>query len=1398
MNKKIYVLLYVIFLIGLSGLVSADINDSLIYYYPMEDNAGSTVVTDALGRNNLTASYNTNAQFQSTACMNNNCTINPNNGYVGSDTVDLSSWTTGTVNLWLNATSIGTSGRVVAYSTTFELIKWSVPDGGLYCGGVAITGAHGLPDPSPFNKWTMITLVSNGTYVRVYYNATEVWGGASACWLDDSGSSTLRFGNYVAGGDYETQGKFDEIAMWNRDLTSAEITSLYNAGAGDFYPFAGAPPSSPSSSIEVDLYFPQNNTAYSSSDTTNYYYLRYSYTNITNCSLYTNITGAWIINQTNTTAIVNGSLSHFDAINITPEGDYLWNIGCWNSTDEVFDADNFTFTVDTTYPTIDFVYPTEATNTYWSRDYVYANVSVTDSNLNFTKTTLWNISGYVNTTLLNEINFTNLAEGIYYLNATACDYAGQCNSTETRTYILDTTYPVVNITYPVNDTYTNNNSLSFYFTNVETNQNNCSLYSDFSGSWGINSSNYTTINTLCYQETANISTSCGGLDTGNYYSSKIWDYGGTNGILDGDIDGDWDTKAGNTTNATRYINYTVPNGATSSSVWQVSWPHWGSIQVINNLSLGTCWNDNIIQLRYNSTVGCDGDSSKRGTTFECYDGINWNLFGAGECGSYIKNYLIYEEAMWWDITTNSFNITNIDDGNHLWNIECCDTAGNCNFSQNNFTLTVDTSSPTYITNFLNNSIHYQDNHTVDFNMTDNILLHSYNISIDGVNIQGNDSINAVSKNVTFGYNMSNLSTGDHILTFRMADGHTALAVDVDSYNPTNGLFNDYIAYNFDGKYKENQIKIQQKDSSLLDSWSTVAKKNKYSFTFKPNKLASTYTFNVESDTALEILEHEKYGQWLVTEDEHWVDFSPYKPTIKLINDNLAEVTINVVDAKQSEFVFNSIGDLNIVTVNYTFGVINASISYSSAVSEELSQTQYLYINKTGGVLYTNASFLYNGTYYNTTYTNYTNYDQYSSTFITPAIIGAASETRAFNWSFNVTGVVSNISASINATQFVYKLAIDNCSTYTLLAANFSSYEDIDGFPQKYSTLRGYFRIWQSVIGDYKEYNITWNNDLSHSLCISNESFTSGGVFNVYAQMVYSNATYADETYYLYNATLTNITSHIPLYFTNGSLVTFTVTDQNDNEVNEVYIHVLRYDLTTNSYVTTEILKTGTSGTDIGHITLDTVWYQFFLYYQGVLVLDITPAKISLLSKTFRLNFEGDNIADYNEYKNMLTNLTYNNNTRNFVFTFTNPSGISRDGCLEVTKKGALGDTVINDTCTSGTSGTVTVNIDGYDNISATYLARGYIVDDEVDRSLEFLSFSFDEGYKEWGKDGIFATFFLRLAVAMIAIYSPTIAIVLLFVVDILMYMLGLFSMDYQTIIVYFILVVVSIWRMNKK
>jgi len=157
--------------------------------------------------------------------------------------------------------------------------------------------------------------------------------------------------------------------------------------------------------------------------------------------------------------------------------------------------------------------------------------------------------------------------------------------------------------------------------------------------------------TTCYQETANVSTGCGGLSTGKYYQNGNWNLGG-----DKVINGDWsDTEydaASNGNIAYYWINYTKPSTATDSSLWQVMDNDNGK----TNVSIpNSCWSETPLQLRVESYTNIP-------TTFE----VSWSCYNGTDFEDILttaNTNEVVEEAMWWNLSTSSgsdkwvFNIT---------------------------------------------------------------------------------------------------------------------------------------------------------------------------------------------------------------------------------------------------------------------------------------------------------------------------------------------------------------------------------------------------------------------------------------------------------------------------------------------------------------------------------------------------------------------------------------------------------------------------------------------------------------------------------------------------------------------------------------------------------------------
>ena len=89
----------------------------------------------------------------------------------------------------------------------------------------------------PLNTWTHITVTYKGTSfgsnnVLIYVNGSLLYTGSLSM---PAGGSKVFVGSNNAGSGGFYNGLIDEVGVWNRTLTAAEVTELYNAGAGKQY-----------------------------------------------------------------------------------------------------------------------------------------------------------------------------------------------------------------------------------------------------------------------------------------------------------------------------------------------------------------------------------------------------------------------------------------------------------------------------------------------------------------------------------------------------------------------------------------------------------------------------------------------------------------------------------------------------------------------------------------------------------------------------------------------------------------------------------------------------------------------------------------------------------------------------------------------------------------------------------------------------------------------------------------------------------------------------------------------------------------------------------------------------------------------------------------------------------
>ncbi len=82
----------------------------------------------------------------------------------------------------------------------------------------------------PLNTWTHLTVTYDGTTLRLYVNGTQVGSRAMTGALLTS-TGALRIGGNSIWGEF-FQGRIDEIRVYNRALSAAEILADMNTPVG--------------------------------------------------------------------------------------------------------------------------------------------------------------------------------------------------------------------------------------------------------------------------------------------------------------------------------------------------------------------------------------------------------------------------------------------------------------------------------------------------------------------------------------------------------------------------------------------------------------------------------------------------------------------------------------------------------------------------------------------------------------------------------------------------------------------------------------------------------------------------------------------------------------------------------------------------------------------------------------------------------------------------------------------------------------------------------------------------------------------------------------------------------------------------------------------------------------
>ncbi|MBW6461790.1 MAG: VCBS repeat-containing protein [DPANN group archaeon] len=348
----------------------------------------------------------------------------------------------------------------------------------------------------PMNQWSFIVVTFNkydiNQNVKFYLNGVANGTGDTTTALVPT-ANNIWFGNVYTTSRY-FNGTIDEVKIFNRALTPAEINSSYDAGlyrleknitnlvdgtytyTAHVQDLVGDLNQTETRTLTVDTISPivtlisPEQDDYISSILINFVFKIIDNLNTSMvCSLYINN----ILITTNSSTN-NDTETTFSNITVSENINQNWTVKCSDGVNKN-ELSIRTFSTDTTSPSIEFISPTKDNNSYISENYTYINWTLTEINPD---TILLNWAGTNETMSQNYLNKTGLTDGIYTYYVWVNDTSGTSNQTETRTLTVDTLPPIVTLVSPEQDDYLSSTSMDFIFNvtdNLETYMV-CSLY----------------------------------------------------------------------------------------------------------------------------------------------------------------------------------------------------------------------------------------------------------------------------------------------------------------------------------------------------------------------------------------------------------------------------------------------------------------------------------------------------------------------------------------------------------------------------------------------------------------------------------------------------------------------------------------------------------------------------------------------------------------------------------------------------------------------------------------------------------------------------------------------------------------------------------------------------------
>ncbi len=274
----------------------------------------------------------------------------------------------------------------------------------------------------------------------------------------------------------------DSVGLtWGWNVTCYNGTSHFNTTTSLAFGVDGNPP-------EVTIDDPDDNTYTTDLNTTLFKYTVVDTSNPEYSLVYTNFSGTWQVNHTNSSYTSNVQIAidlmHANHTNTTlPDGRYIWGVTANDSAGNKDTSGNRTVIIDTIFPTA--VTISAPGNNTFSNDATPEFTWTATTEANFDKYRI-SMSENLNrsdpfqtreitTKSVVAVNLTIGDDGTYYVDVVTFDLAGHAVNTTVLYYTLDRVTINATLNTPLNNSFLADNTPDFNVTVIDENPATCTL-----------------------------------------------------------------------------------------------------------------------------------------------------------------------------------------------------------------------------------------------------------------------------------------------------------------------------------------------------------------------------------------------------------------------------------------------------------------------------------------------------------------------------------------------------------------------------------------------------------------------------------------------------------------------------------------------------------------------------------------------------------------------------------------------------------------------------------------------------------------------------------------------------------------------------------------------------------